>query len=102
MAILTRPDGTKLFYKVEGKDTGRPPLVLIHGWYSNHEPWLHQVRYFRRRRHFLLLDRRGHGRSLPQAPDMMRQGTPPVLRGPSSPFGLMLAGDGSSKTQSLR
>lgn len=63
MATLLRPDGTKLFYKLEGKDTGLPPLVFIHGWCSNHEHWHHQVWHFRRRHRILLLDRRGHGRS---------------------------------------
>lgn len=63
MAILKRPDGTRIFYKLVGKDTGRPPLVLIHGWCSKHELWNEQVRHFRRHHRILLLDRRGHGRS---------------------------------------
>jgi len=63
MATLVRPDGTRLFYRLVGKDTGRPPLVLIHGWCSNHEHWVHQVGRFRGRHQILLLDRRGHGRS---------------------------------------
>lgn len=63
MATLSRPDGTQLFYKVTGKETGRPPLVLIHGWCSNHEHWVHQARYFGKHHRVLLLDRRGHGKS---------------------------------------
>ena len=63
MATLVRPDGAKIFYKVVGKDCGKPPLVLVHGWCSKHELWEHQVRYFRNRHRILLLDRRGHGRS---------------------------------------
>ncbi|MFU8817538.1 MAG: alpha/beta fold hydrolase, partial [Pseudomonadales bacterium] len=63
MAILARDDGSKIYYKVVGKDTGRPPLVLIHGWCSNHTHWEHQVKHFGKRHRILLLDRRGHGRS---------------------------------------
>jgi len=63
MTTLTRDDGAKLFYQLMGRDTGRPPLVLIHGWCSNHAHWAHQSRYFARTHRILLLDRRGHGRS---------------------------------------
>ncbi|MGR8919319.1 MAG: alpha/beta fold hydrolase [Gammaproteobacteria bacterium] len=63
MATLKRPDGSRLYYKIVGTDTGRPPLVMVHGWCSRHELWEHQVRYFRRKHRILLLDRRGHGRS---------------------------------------
>ena len=66
MAILTRPDGSEIFYKVVGKDTGSLPLVMIHGWCSRHEIWEHQVRHFRKNHRILLLDRRGHGRSFHQ------------------------------------
>jgi pimeloyl-ACP methyl ester carboxylesterase len=63
MPTLDRPDGTKIFYATTGRDTGRPPLVLVHGWCSNHAHWIHQTRYFGKRHRILLLDRRGHGRS---------------------------------------
>ena len=63
MSTLKRPDGTKIYYKLVGKDTGRLPLVMIHGWCSRHELWEHQVRYFKKDHRILLLDRRGHGRS---------------------------------------
>lgn len=63
MLTLTRPDGAKIFYKLVGKDTGRPPLFMIHGWCSRHEIWDHQIRHFRKHHRILLLDRRGHGRS---------------------------------------
>lgn len=63
MPTLARPDGTQIFYKVVGKDTGKPPLVLVHGWCSNHEHWIHQTKHFQRSHRILLLDRRGHGRS---------------------------------------
>jgi pimeloyl-ACP methyl ester carboxylesterase len=63
MPTLRRPDGARIFYKVTGKDTGRPPLVFVHGWCSNHEIWRHQVRHFGKQHRLLLLDRRGQGRS---------------------------------------
>ncbi|MCP5201854.1 MAG: alpha/beta hydrolase [Gammaproteobacteria bacterium] len=63
MATLTRPDGAKIFYKLGGKDSGRPPLVMVHGWCSKHELWEQQVKHFGKRHRVLVLDRRGHGRS---------------------------------------
>ena len=63
MPTLKRPDGASLFYKVVGKDTGKPPLVFVHGWCSRHEHWVHQVKHFQRSHRILLLDRRGHGKS---------------------------------------
>ena len=63
MATLKRPDGTELYYQLVGDRSGKPALVLIHGWCSNHELWVHQVKYFGKKHPILLLDRRGHGRS---------------------------------------
>ncbi len=63
MPTLSRPDGTQIFYKLVGKDTGKPPLVLVHGWCSNHTHWIHQTKHFQRNHQVLLLDRRGHGKS---------------------------------------
>lgn len=63
MPTLKRPDGTTLFYKLTGRDSGHPPLLFVHGWCSNHEVWEQQVRHFGKRHRILLLDRRGHGRS---------------------------------------
>ncbi len=63
MPTLSRPDGAKIYYKVVGKNTGKPPLVLVHGWCSRHEIWEAQVRHFKKYHQILLLDRRGHGRS---------------------------------------
>ena len=63
MATLKRPDGSKIFYKVIGKKSDRPPLVLVHGWCSRHEIWEQQVRHFRKDHQIVVLDRRGHGRS---------------------------------------
>ena len=63
MATLTRPDGTKIFYKLVGKETDKPPLLFIHGWCSRNEIWNNQVRHFRKNHQIILIDRRGHGRS---------------------------------------
>ena len=64
MTTIKRPDGAEIFYQVTGNDTAAlPPLVLVHGWCSDHEIWQHQVRYFSAQRRVLVLDRRGHGRS---------------------------------------
>ena len=63
MATLKRPDGTQIYYQLVGNRSGKLPLVLIHGWCSNHELWVHQVKYFGEKHPILVLDRRGHGRS---------------------------------------
>ena len=63
MPTLERPDGTQIYYRLVGNRSGKLPLVLIHGWCSNHELWVHQVKYFGKKHPILLLDRRGHGKS---------------------------------------
>ena len=63
MATLNRPDGTQIYYQLVGNRSGKLPLVLIHGWCSSHELWVHQVKYFGKKHRILVLDRRGHGRS---------------------------------------
>jgi pimeloyl-ACP methyl ester carboxylesterase len=63
MATLKRPDGTQIYYRLVGNRSGKLPLVLIHGWCSNHELWAHQVKFFAKKHPILMLDRRGHGRS---------------------------------------
>lgn len=63
MAILETGDGARLFYQVQGRDTGRPPLIFIHGWCSNHQHWAPQVKHFSRNHRILRMDRRGLGRS---------------------------------------
>ncbi|MDH3642604.1 MAG: alpha/beta hydrolase [Gammaproteobacteria bacterium] len=56
-------DGADLYYRVHGKTTDRPPLILIHGWCSNLEHWAPLVKHFARRHRILSVDRRGLGRS---------------------------------------
>lgn len=63
MPMFETRDGARLHYRVQGRDTGLPPLILIHGWCSNMDHWEHQVKHFSRRHRILRLDRRGHGRS---------------------------------------
>lgn len=63
MPFLVRPDGTRIFYKLVGRESKLAPLVFVHGWCSRHELWAEQARYFGKHRRVLLLDRRGHGRS---------------------------------------
>ena len=65
MPTFTTQDGARLYYQVQGKDTdtGRPPLIFIHGWCSNHRHWAPQVRHFGRHHRILRMDRRGLGRS---------------------------------------
>jgi pimeloyl-ACP methyl ester carboxylesterase len=63
MPTLNRPDGTQIYYQLVGNRSGKLPLVLIHGWCSSHELWVHQVKYFGKKHRILVLDRRGHGRS---------------------------------------
>jgi pimeloyl-ACP methyl ester carboxylesterase len=56
-------DGASLYYRLHGKATDRPPIILIHGWCSNQEHWSNQVKYFARKHRVLCVDRRGLGRS---------------------------------------
>ena len=56
-------DGAELYYKVEGKERGNPPLIFIHGWCSNLNHWEQQVRYFQDSHRILRMDRRGMGKS---------------------------------------
>ncbi len=63
MTKLTTQDGATLHYRLSGRDTGRPPLVLVHGWCSNLEHWKFQTRHFSKRHKVLCIDRRGQGKS---------------------------------------
>ncbi len=63
MASLVTDDGAQLYFELEGKDCGKPPLIFIHGWCANLRHWDHQVRYFQDSHRILRMDRRGMGRS---------------------------------------
>ncbi len=67
-------DGTTIYAKVEGKDDGKP-IVLVHGWGLNHEMWEYQVPYLTQRGYKVVnLDLRGFGRSdKPTKPDKRAQ-----------------------------
>jgi pimeloyl-ACP methyl ester carboxylesterase len=63
MPTFRTEDGAELYYQVEGKERGNPPLVFIHGWCSNLNHWEQQVRYFQDAHRILRMDRRGMGKS---------------------------------------
>jgi pimeloyl-ACP methyl ester carboxylesterase len=63
MPVHETKDGAQIHYRVQGKDTGRPSMVFIHGWCSNLEHWAAQATYFGRNHRVLRIDRRGHGKS---------------------------------------
>lgn len=54
-------DGSKLFYKEEG--TGKPPLVLVHGWTMSSLVWQNQIPYFSKYYRTIVPDLKGHGAS---------------------------------------
>ena len=54
MATLTRPDGAQIYYQLVGNQTGKAPLVLIHGWCRT-RVWRHQVNFCGRKHRILLL-----------------------------------------------
>ena len=63
MSNYDTADGARLYYRVQGKGAGLPPLILVHGWCSNLTHWDPVVRHFGRRHRILRIDRRGMGRS---------------------------------------
>jgi pimeloyl-ACP methyl ester carboxylesterase len=63
MPTFMTEDGAELYYKVEGKEQGKPPLIFIHGWCSNLNHWQAQVSYFQDSHRILRMDRRGMGKS---------------------------------------
>lgn len=63
MSNYETADGARLYYRVQGKDAGQPPLILVHGWCSNLTHWDPVVKHFGRRHRILRVDRRGMGRS---------------------------------------
>ncbi|HVM63870.1 MAG TPA: alpha/beta hydrolase [Acidimicrobiales bacterium] len=62
MALIER-DGAKLYYEDEGKETGRAPLVLVHGWTCFHGHLAPQAAHFSPGRRVVSVDLRGHGQS---------------------------------------
>jgi pimeloyl-ACP methyl ester carboxylesterase len=58
--VATSPDGIQIAYEVEG--TGRPAIVLVHGWSCDRTYWRHQVGAFPANR-VVAIDLAGHGES---------------------------------------
>lgn len=56
-----RRDGVELWYEEAG--TGGPPLLLVHGFASNHSHLAPLFDHFRTSRRVVTVDRRGHGNS---------------------------------------
>jgi len=70
-------NGIALYYGVYGStDSGRSPLVLLHGGLANSDYWVNQIPAFARMHEVIVVDSRGHGRStrddtLPFSYDLM-------------------------------
>ncbi|MGO9196409.1 MAG: alpha/beta fold hydrolase [Acidimicrobiales bacterium] len=62
MSTLTR-DGVNIFYEVTGPDTGRPPLLLTHGFAASARMWQPNLAALSVDRPVITWDQRGHGRS---------------------------------------
>ena len=62
MAFLTTDDGTKLFYRLDGK-ADAPLLVMSNSLGTTHEMWAHQMPALETRFRVLRYDVRGHGQS---------------------------------------
>ncbi len=63
MPTFMTADSAELYYKVEGEEQGKPPLIFIHGWCSNLNHWQAQVSSFQDSHRILRMDRRGMGKS---------------------------------------
>jgi pimeloyl-ACP methyl ester carboxylesterase len=59
---FTEVQGIKLHY-LEWGETGKPDLLLVHGWTSFASSWSTVAEYFRGRFHIVAPDLRGHGKS---------------------------------------
>jgi Lysophospholipase len=57
---FTEVQGIKLHY-LEWGETGKPDLLLVHGWTSFASSWSTVAEYFRGRFHIVAPDLRGHG-----------------------------------------
>ncbi|CAM3863977.1 alpha/beta fold hydrolase [Parendozoicomonas haliclonae] len=60
---ITWTNGYPFFYRVVGRKTQQPPIVLIHGLASSHKDWLLQMPALCQNRQIILVDLPGHGRS---------------------------------------
>ncbi len=66
MPNLNLKDGTRIFYKEEGK--GAPPVLLVHGWTMNSYVWQKTIPYLSKYFRTIAPDLKGHGASdKPQA-----------------------------------
>ena len=61
MTFFNLKDGTKIFYKEEGK--GAPPISLIHGWTIDSWVWRNQVPFLSKSYRVITPDLKGHGAS---------------------------------------
>ena len=59
---FTEAQGIQLHY-LEWGETGKPDLLLVHGWTSFASSWSTVAEYFRGRFHIVAPDLRGHGES---------------------------------------
>jgi non-heme chloroperoxidase len=63
MSFITTTDGTRIFYKDQGKRDGQP-IVFSHGWPLSADAWEAQLVFFGREGFRVIAhDRRSHGRS---------------------------------------
>lgn len=60
-------DGARI--RLASSGTGRPELVLVHGFGCAHDDWRHQIARFQDERRVLAMDLRGHGASTGQGAD---------------------------------
>lgn len=66
MPFFNLKDGTKIFYKEDGK--GTPPIILVHGWTMNSYVWQKTIPYLSKHYRTIAPDLKGHGASdKPQA-----------------------------------
>lgn len=54
-------DGVKLFFERTG--SGKPPIVMVHGWTCDHTHFAPQREHFAKRHEVVSVDLRGHGKS---------------------------------------
>jgi pimeloyl-ACP methyl ester carboxylesterase len=57
-----------IYGKLTGTDTGKPWLVMVHGFVQNHKIFNAQEDFFKNRFNILLVDLRGHGKSSEAGP----------------------------------